>query len=559
MNRRMGGVNIISLLIKIRVFDAIKFDLKTKRPNLTQEKVLFRILKENKNTLFGKEHNFSSVRTIEDYQKNVSVNNYESLRPYIKKMMRGEVNILLKDNPIFYGITSGTTSKPKFIPVTRRSRREKAKIMNLWLYYVLTNHPKALDGKAFVIVSPAVEGYANTGVPYGSESGDAYRHISPVIRDHYALPYEVFCIKDYEARYYTILRIGIEKDVTDIATLNPLTLLVLCQKVEKYAKDIIEDIRNGTLKKDFDIDKDIREKIEKTLKPNPRRALALEKLLIEKGTLLPKDFWPNLALVECWTGGTVGMYFQELFKYFPSHVKVRDFGYVSTEARCSLPISDDGPSGILTIGTNFYEFIPEEDYEKENPRYLTVEKLEKGKRYYVIFTTSGGLYRYNIDDIIKVSGFYNKTPVIEFIQKGKNVSSATGEKLYESQVISAIHKAKEITGIDVEFFCACLEWQIPPSYSFLIEFAQEPDTNQKRHFLNHVEDNLGKINIEYKAKRSSQRLGDPKLKVLEKGSFEKFRKARLALLQHDSQFKACHLRCDFKIPLEFKIVEEINL
>jgi hypothetical protein len=380
-----------------------------------------------------------------------------------------------------------------------------------------------------------------------------------LVKKHYALPYEVFCIKDYEARYYTMLRIGIEADVTNISTMNPLTILVLCQKIDKYAKDIIEDIRNGSLKRSLDIDPVLRKTIEKTMKANPKRAEFLENLFMEKGTLSPKDFWKDLAVIACWTGGTVGLYIKEIAKYFPEGIKMRDFGYVSTEARCSIPISDNGPSGVLTAGSNFYEFIPEEDIEKPEPRYLTVDKLKKGGRYYIIFTTPGGLYRYNIDDIIRVVGFRKSAPVIEFIQKGKNVSSATGEKLYEAQVIDAIRKAKEATGVDVEFFCACLEWQIPPSYSFLVEFTQEHDMGKKKHFLSHVEESLGVINIEYKAKRSSQRLGDPKLKILEKGSFEKFRKARLAVLQHDSQFKASHLRCDFKIPPEFKIIEEILL
>lgn len=552
-------MNLIKLLVRTRVFDSLKFDSCTIDPAKTQKRVLFKIIKKNRNTLYGKEHGFSSIKTIEDFQKRVPVNNYESLRPYIKKMMRGDGGVLTKDKAIFFGITSGTTSRPKFIPVTKHSRMQKSKVMSVWLYRVLTDHPEALKGKALVIMSPAVEGYAPSGVPYGSESGDAYKNMPSLVKKHYALPYEVFCIKDYEARYYTMLRIGIEADVTNISTMNPLTILVLCQKIDKYARDIIEDIRNGALNSSLNIDPCIREAIEKTMKPNPKRALFLEKLLEEKGALLPKDFWKDLALIACWTGGTVGLYIKELVKYFPPKIKMRDFGYVSTEARCSVPISDDGPSGVLTTGSNFYEFIPEEDIEKAEPRYLTVDKLKKGGRYYIIFTTPGGLYRYNIDDIVLVVGFKRRAPVIEFIQKGKNVSSATGEKLYEAQIIDAIHKSKEAIGIGVEFFCACLEWQIPPCYSFLVEFTQEHDAGKKKSFLNHIEENLGKINIEYKAKRSSQRLGNPKLKILEKGSFERFRKARLAVLQHDSQFKASHLRCDFKIPPEFKIIEEIPL
>jgi hypothetical protein len=555
----MGGVNLIKLLIRTRVLDSIKFDRCTVDPAKTQKKLLFDIIRKNRNTLYGKEHGFSSIKTVEDFQKKVPVNNYESLRPYIKKMMRGVGGVLTKEKAIFFGITSGTTSKPKFIPVTRRSRLQKSKVMSVWLYRLLMDHPEALKGKALVIMSPAVEGYAPSGVPYGSESGDAYKNMPSLVKNHYALPYEVFCIKDYEARYYTMLRIGMEADVTNISTMNPLTIVVLFQKIDKYTGQIIEDIRKGALDSSLNIDPCIRAAIEKTIKPNPKRAEFLEKLLMEKGALMPKDFWKDLALVACWTGGTVGLYVKELVKYFPENIKMRDFGYVSTEARCSVPISDNGPSGVLTTGSNFYEFIPEEDIEKAEPRYLTAEGLKKGGRYYIIFTTPGGLYRYNIDDIIRVAGFRKAAPVIEFIQKGKNVSSATGEKLYEAQIIDAINKAKEAMGVDVEFFCACLEWQIPPSYSFLVEFTQEHDAGKKKSFLNHVEDNLGKINIEYKAKRTSQRLGNPRLKILEKGSFERFRKARLAVLQHDSQFKAAHLRSDFKIPPEFKIIEEIPL
>jgi hypothetical protein len=474
-------------------------------------------------------------------------------------MLKGENNVLLKEKVVFFGITSGTTNVPKFIPVTKTSRRKKSKVMDLWLYYTLKDHPGSLNGKALIIMSPAIEGYAESLVPYGSESGDAYRHMPRFVSKHYALPYEVFCIKDYEARYYTILRFGIEANVTNIGTMNPLTILVLCQKIDKYARDIIEDINSGRINQSMNIEPELRSALEKRLKSNPARAKELERLLIEKGSLLPKDFWPNIELIECWTGGTVGLYLKEVIKYFPEDINVRDFGFVATEARCSIPVSDNGPSGVLTVDANFYEFIPEEDREKENPRYLTAEKLEKGKRYYIIITTMSGLYRYDIDDIIRVTGFDNNTPVIEFVQKGKNVSSATGEKLYESQVISAINNAKELTGIDVDFFCCCLEWQIPPTYSFLVEFASEPDGHQKRHFLNTVENSLGDINMEYKTKRLSQRLGDPKLKVLEKGSFEKFRKARLSVLRHDSQFKAAHLRSDFDIPPEFKIIEEIAL
>ncbi|MCX5667953.1 MAG: GH3 auxin-responsive promoter family protein, partial [Candidatus Omnitrophica bacterium] len=208
-------MNLIKLLIRTRVFDSIEFDRCTIDPAKQQKKLLFKIIRKNRNTLYGKEYGFSSIRTVEDFQKRVPVNNYESLRPYIKKMMRGDRGVLTKEKTVFFGITSGTTSKPKFIPVTKFSRLQKSKVMSVWLYHLLTDHPETLKGKALVIMSPAVEGYAPSGVPYGSESGDAYKNMPPLVKRHYALPYEVFCIKDYEARYYTMLRIGIGADVTN--------------------------------------------------------------------------------------------------------------------------------------------------------------------------------------------------------------------------------------------------------------------------------------------------------------------------------------------------------
>ena len=124
-------MNIIRLLIRTRVFDSISFDRRAIDPIKTQKKLLFSIIRKNRNTIYGKEHGFSSIRTVEDFQKSVPVNNYESLRPYIKKMMKGCPGVLTKEKIVFFGITSGTTSKPKFIPVTKRSRLQKSKVMRM--------------------------------------------------------------------------------------------------------------------------------------------------------------------------------------------------------------------------------------------------------------------------------------------------------------------------------------------------------------------------------------------------------------------------------------------
>jgi len=464
-------MNIVSYALKVLVPKARAFEEATKNPIKAQKKVLFEFLARNQKTEYGLKYNFSKIKSIDEYQEAVPLNDYETLSTYIEKMTKGQSDILTIDKPILFGATSGTTGRPKFIPVTKYSRVKKADVMDLWIYYISRDHPEIFDGKILAIVSPEIEGHTESGIPYGAESGHGYKNLPDIVKTLYALPYQVFEITDYNARYYAALRIGLEQNVTTLATMNPSTIILLCDKINKLKQDIIVDIEKGTLNKDLDIHDNIRKVIEKSLKPNPKRADELRAILKERKELLPKYFWPDLALIECWKGGTVGLYLREFPRYF-GNVPIRDFGYLSSEARSSIPISDEGAGGVLAVNANFYEFIPREDMGKPEKRTFLCDQLEKGEEYFIILTTPGGLYRYNIDDLIRVDGFFNKTPVIEFVQKGLGVTSVTGEKLYESQVVQAVNRAVEQHKLFVEFFTTSIQLGKIPRYVFLVEFTK---------------------------------------------------------------------------------------
>lgn len=558
---RKNGRNILarSLLLAALSPKARAFEEATKDPMSAQEKVLFDYLKRQSNTEYGRAHRFSGIRSIGGYRKAVPLNDCESIRPYIKRMTKGEKNILVSDPVIFFGATSGTTAEPKYIPTTRFSDGKKALLTDIWSYYIAKDHPGVLDGKILALISPQVEGYTESGISYGAESGHGYRDISPFVRGLYALPYRVFEIEDYDARYYTILRISMEKNVTTIATLNPNTISLLCQKITQWQDSIIRDIRDGTLDAGFKIEKDIRRELEIVLRPNRKRSKELERIISEKGELLPKYFWPGMALIECWKAGMMSMYLKELTKYF-GEVPVRDMGCLSTEARSSIPMTDAGAGGVLAVETNFYEFIPKEDAGRKDKRVLTCDCLEKGKEYFLVVTTAAGLYRYNIDDLIRVDGFFNKTPVIEFVQKGVGASSLAGEKLYESQVNDALNSALTRMNLIVEFFCALAEQGGGPRYSFLVEFAgASPSSDGKKMFLSILEEELRRHNREYDFTRNAKLLGSPVLKIVQKGEFEKYRAKRIASGAHDGQFKVPELTRDESFQGNFSIEEEIRL
>ncbi|MFA5143863.1 MAG: GH3 auxin-responsive promoter family protein [Candidatus Omnitrophota bacterium] len=549
---------IARIAVKLLEPRARAFEDATKDPIAIQRRVLLEYLRRNKDTAYGKEHNFAGITTVADYQRQVPLIDCERIRPYVDRMMRGEENILTVDKTAFFGVTSGTTDKPKYIPVTAYSRQKKADLLALWSYYILTDHPEILRGKVLAMISPDTEGVTESGVSYGAESGHAYKNLPFFVRQMYAIPYEVFTIPDYAARYYCILRLGMEANISTLAALNPSAIVLLCQKIAQWQDLIIDDIEKGTLNAGFNIPDSVRGLLVRHLKPNAARAKALRRILGEKKALLPKDFWPGLALIECWKGGTVKLYLKELPQYF-GDVPVRDFGCLSTEARSSIPLSDKGAEGVLAIDTNFYEFIPKEDIGREDPRFLLCDELETGKDYFLIVTTPGGLYRYNIDDIITVDGFFNKTPVIEFVQKGKNAVSLTGEKVYEAQVNAAVLRAVEKGSLLLKFFSATIEPATPGRYVFLVEFDTKTTFEQRRSLLAAIEEGLRLENREYNDLRNEGILSAPALKVVKEGSFERYRKKRIEQGAHDGQFKAPELTGDPDFQKNFEIDEEIEI
>ncbi|MCA9411322.1 MAG: GH3 auxin-responsive promoter family protein [Candidatus Omnitrophica bacterium] len=554
-------MNFIQVVLGVTGYrQAGHFDKNCRDPRGTQERLLRRILELNAGTEFGKDHNFRSIRTIEEYQRAVPKNSYKDLEPYILRTTEGEINQLTMDPPSLFATTSGTTGTPKYIPITKSSRRDKSLAMRLWLYHAAQDHPKMFDGQILAVVSPEVEGYTQSGIPYGAESGHAYRNMPSVTQTVYAIPYEVFALEDYESKYYTLLRLAAGKDISMIGTCNPSTILLLARKLNEYKSRILKDIYVGGIDQDVNLPPELRQELESHLKPDPERSIRLEHSVGKEGKLLPRDVWPNLALIGCWKGGSVGLYLREFAGLFDPATPIRDWGYLASEVRGSIPLRDEGCGGVLAIETNFYEFVEESESENPNAEFLTADRLEEGKRYFVYPTTTGGLYRYEMNDLIGVTGFYERTPIVEFIQKGKGVSSLTGEKLYESQVCAAVGNSSGVESGDYEFIVSTPEWGEPPRYIFLVEEEEGtiPD-DRWRTWLRSVDEELKRQNEEYASKRKSIRLANPAVKVVKPGEFLRYRQKRVAEGAPDGQFKMLKLTPDLEFQKKFELDRTIEL
>ena len=409
----------------------------------SQKRLLNELVTRNASCEFGRAHNFRSILTVDDYQKAVPIGDYDSLYPYIEASMNGAGEQLTSSPPIFYAVTSGTTGPSKFIPVTKESRSSKSRTMRIFLSALYQDHPDVFDGRILTVVSPEVQSRTASGIPCGSESGYTYRNMPAFLRALYSSPYEVFEIEDYDARYYALMRIAAEQDIRMMYVINPSTVLLMARILGKYASSIIRDIRDGTLSGEIPVSDRIREVITHGLEPRPKRAAELEQALsAANGALLPRHVWPHQSALCCWKGGNVSLYMDKIANLFPGDMPVRDIGYLASEHRSSVPVTDDGSSGVLAVDANFYEFVPaEKDKPFQQPDILQAHMLERNRQYYVIITNHAGLYRYDMDDIIEVTGHFENSPLVRFVQKGKGTSSFTGEKLYEAQVMAAVEEA----------------------------------------------------------------------------------------------------------------------
>jgi hypothetical protein len=522
-----------------------RFDRNASSPAEAQEALLRRILSSRADTVFGKEHGFSEIKTHREWIERVPIRDYEGHRPYIDRMVAGETGVLVPGDVLMYATTSGTTCKPKLVPVTNDFKQDISALTTLWVARAQRNHPGALKKGIFTMVSPAVEGHTEAGQSIGSVSGLTRARMPWFIRKAYSNPTEVTEISNYDLRYFVAMRMSLARSVSMMVTPNPTTLLRLAQVGEEHSETLIRSIRDGTLGINVDqLDahagaggRATGAALSARLKPDPKRAKFLEAARSQEGLLRPMDAWPELSLIGCWLGGSAGVQASWLEEWYGS-VPMRDLGLRATEATMTVPLSDGTPFGVPVLGEVFFEFVPEDAIEEDSPPVLRVHELEEGKRYYILLTTRGGLYRYDINDVIEVRGTYRQSPLLAFVRKGRDMANITGEKLHVNQVMAAANDASLQTGL------AWTQLRVIPDlaasrYDLLVEPKQpKPGRLLMERFSTAFDEALTQHNEEWGGKRRSRRLHLPIVSEMRQGWYERSMRADMeATGKRDSQYK----------------------
>ncbi len=527
--RRFGRAVSWSIQRKIA-----RFERACENPEKLQTDLLLRILRTQQSTAFGRDHHFDSDSApVNDFRQHVTLAPYERLAPYIELVAAGKTNALIADGPVrLFALTSGTTAARKLIPVTDAYLAAYRRGWNMWGSRMFRDHrPRRLFLRPIVQMVGDPEEYRTPGgVPCGNLSGYTAMMQRKIIRWLYAVPYQTGKLKDPLAKYYIALRCVLAKPVALFVAANPSTLLQCARVLDAEKENLLRDLRDGTLRTDLDIPGELRSLLAPKLTANPEKAKELSAIAEKTGRLLPADLWPpETTLIATWTGGSMGPYLRQLPAVF-GNAPVRDLGLLASEGRMTIPFANDTASGVLDVASHYFEFVPEAEMESKQPVVLGAHELQEGGRYFLLPTTAYGLYRYHISDVVRVTGFLGRTPMIEFLGKGSRFSNLTGEKLSEYHVTKAVDAVapKHNQSLGAGYTLAPVWDDKLPYYGLFVEESDVTDLAKWQRFLIDLDAELGRQNIEYAAKRESGRLGPLQTVPLPPGTWAKWDKARLA-------------------------------
>ncbi len=505
------------------------FLAKTADPRAVQQAVLRDLLALNAGTDFAKRHALHEVRTVADLRQRVPVSDYTYFRPYIERVKQGETSALLgsSNRLLMFALTSGTTADSKFLPITKRFLDDYRRGWSIWSIRAYDDHPTLFLQKIVQLSSDHDQFRTIGGHPCGNISGLATAMQNRLVRTMYSIPAIVSKIRSPEAKYYTAMRFSLANRIAGLLlTANPSTLIQLAKLGDDRKQELIRDIFNGTLSSRVDVSPEVRESLRRQVRRRDRRrAQDLEAIVEKSGHLYPRNYWSGLSLMGVWTGGSAGAYTRGLRTYY-GNVPIRDHGLSASEGRMTIPLWDDRPDGILDIASHFFEFIPEEEYGRPNLTALEAHELEEGRNYYILLTTSAGLWRYDIKDVVKCVGWYQSTPLLEFLNKGAHISSITGEKVSESQVVAAVRDAVAAMNVPLSCYTVAPVWGDPPGYRLLAEVGDLPSAEAGEQLAAHVDTGLQALNMEYGEKRRTGRLAPLAYASISPGSWNRFARER---------------------------------
>ena len=445
------------------------------QPVLTQNKVFDVLIEYGKHTVFGKDHHFETIKNHSDFLRNIPIRDYEGLKPYIERVVKGEKDILWPGKPLYFAKTSGTTSGAKYIPLTKASlpthtRAAKQAILS---YIAETGRSKFVDGKMiFLQGSPVLE--EKHGIKFGRLSG-IVAHFVPGYLQRNRLPsWETNCIDDWETKVNKIVDETIDQNMTVISG------------IPSWVQTYFEKLNEASGKTIGDLFKNLE--------------------LFIYGGLNYEPYRPK---------------FEKLIGKPLSSIEL----YPASEGFFAFQNSQKENGMLLQLNSGiFYEFIKAEEFFEDRPKVYTIEDVELDQNYVMIISTSAGLWRYNIGDTIKFTHLHPFKIIVS--GRIKHFISAFGEHVIGSEVEHAMKIAC------AEHNCSINEFTVAPQvnpkeglpfHEWWVEFESLPKNLEA--FSETLDKAVVKQNSYYKDLRVGNMLRSVVVRPLPKDTFNAYMKS----------------------------------
>ncbi|MBT8341387.1 MAG: GH3 auxin-responsive promoter family protein [Desulfatitalea sp.] len=396
-----------------------------------QKDKLLHYLDNNKQTVFGKLHNFSSIKSYKEYKDKVPIYNYEDYKPWIERIAGGEKNVLVSEEIGLFEPTGGTTSGTKLIPYTKSLQKEFQNAINPWLYDLYHHFNTLKSGQSYWSITPVTDGNKTTkcGTPIGFEEDSHYLGLlGRIISKVFVTPPEIKFVRNIDNfRHITSLFLLKSGNLSMISVWNPTFLILQTDYIKNNFENLVKDIHDGTVALP---NAENIEFITGYFKPAPQRAHEIERHFQGESKTVFKKIWKNLCLISCWADASSKNDAQKLSSIFPS-VHIQPKGLLATEGIITIPMIT-AQGCVPAYQSHFLEFLPKGE---KDTRLL--HELETGGDYTVLLTNGGGLFRYNLQDNVSVTGRAMGLPILKFTGR-HGVSDIVGEKIAHSHAQSIV-------------------------------------------------------------------------------------------------------------------------
>lgn len=487
------------------------------------ESVLDELLRANARTVFGQAHGFSSIHSPAEYARRVPLRDYEGFRALVDRIADGEAGVLTAEPVRYLGLTSGTTGAGKLVPITASAQRRIIQHMVLTTRGVIARH---VDGRApgpgLLLMSSVLPKKTKAGIPIGTATAAGLDRMGEMAKLIWSSPLPVFRVRSYPVALFLHLLFALaRRDLSFLSAPFASALVDLLRLLDGEGARLVAALASGTLPADLELEPELRAVL--TLEPDAARAAEVQTELSRGLDGVVPRLWPKLRYVMGVMTGSFAVY-EPALRRAVGELPIYTGLYAASEGLLGIALEPDSRAYVLDPTAMYFEFIPAARADEAQPPTVPLRHVRAGEAYELVLSSPIGLYRYRLGDVVRVTGFRGRAPVVEYSHRRGLLLDVASEKTSEPVMRDAVLAAARHWGTGtVDFTTRADVAAAPGRYEVFIEVRDAEALRRHGTPAHTVDAALQLGNPGYQLLRNTGRLGALVLHELEAGTFDAVR------------------------------------